>query len=43
MNAVEKGTIDVLDFWKDGDGEQEVCLYKRKVEQVLRELLADEL
>ena len=42
MNAVEKGTIDVLDFWKDGDGEQEVCLYKRKVEQVLRELLADE-
>ena len=26
---------------KDRDGEQEVCPYKRKVEQVLRELLAD--
>jgi hypothetical protein len=28
MNAVEKGTVDMLDFWKDGVGEQEVCLYK---------------
>jgi hypothetical protein len=27
---------------KDRDGEQEVCHYKRKVEQVLQELLAEE-
>ncbi len=28
MNAVEKSNLDVLVFWKDSDGEQEVCLYK---------------
>ena len=27
---------------KDGEGEQEVCPYLRKVEQVLQELIADE-
>jgi len=42
MRAVEVGEMDILDMWQDGDGEQDVRFFKRKVEVVLRELLADE-
>ena len=42
MRAVEVGEMDILDMWQDGDGEQDVRFFKRRVEVVLRELLADE-
>ena len=42
MRAVEEGEMDILDMWQDGDGEQDVRFFKRRVEVVLRELLADE-
>jgi len=42
MRAVEEGEMDILDMWQDGDGEQDVRFFKRRVEIVLRELLADE-
>ena len=41
MRAVEVGEMDILDMWQDGDGEQDVRFFKRKVEIVLHELLAD--
>jgi len=42
MRAVADGEMDILDMWQEGDGEQDVKFYKRKVEGVLRELIADE-
>ena len=34
--------LDIHDMWREGDGEQDVRFFKRKLEAVLRELLADE-
>jgi|LauGreDrversion4_2_1035121.scaffolds.fasta_scaffold647128_1 hypothetical protein len=42
MKAVEDGQMDILDMWQEGDGQQDVRFFKRRVEVVLRELLADE-
>ena len=42
MRAVEDGEMEIIDMWQDGDGAQDVRFFKRKVEIVLRELLADE-
>ena len=41
MRAVADGEMDILDMWQEGDGVQDVRFFKRKVEVVLRELLAD--
>ena len=42
MRAVADGEMDIHDMWQEGDGEQDVRFFKRKVEVVLRELIADE-
>lgn len=42
MAAVAEGHIQVHDMQLDGDGEQDLRFFKRPVETVLRELLADE-
>jgi hypothetical protein len=42
QRAIDIGDIDVTDFWQEGDGEQDVKFFCRKVEKVLRELLSDE-
>ena len=42
MRAVEDGQMDIIDMHQEGDGEQDVRFFKRRVEVVLRELLADE-
>jgi hypothetical protein len=42
MRAVNDGEMDIHDMWQEGDGEQDVRFFKRKVEVVLRELIADE-
>lgn len=42
MEAVEEGHIQVHDMLQEGDGEQDLRFFKRPVENVLRELLADE-
>lgn len=42
MKAIEEGDIEVIDLWEDGDGQQDVRLYKRPALKVLRELLSDE-
>ena len=42
QRAIDKGDIDVSDFWPEGDGKQDVKFFCRKVEKVLRELLSDE-
>ena len=34
--------MDVHEMWQEGDGEQDVKFFKRRIEAVLRELLADE-
>ena len=41
MRAVADGERDILDMWQEGDGVQDVRFFKRKVEVVLRELIAD--
>ena len=41
MRAVADGEMDILDMWQEGDGVQDVRFFKRKVEVVLRELIAD--
>ena len=41
MACIEEGDVEVLDLWEEGDGDQEVMLYKRPALKVLRELLAD--
>ena len=42
LRSIGDGDIEVLDMWQEGDGEQDVRFFKRKVETVLRELLSDE-
>ena len=42
MKAIEDGDIQVLDLWEEGDGDQDVRLYKRPALKVLKELLSDE-
>jgi hypothetical protein len=42
MLAGSDGEMDILIMWQEGDGEQDVRFFKRKVEIVLLELLADE-
>ena len=41
MGAIEEGDLQVIDLKGDGDGEQDVRLFKRPAGKVLRELLAD--
>ena len=41
MAVIEEGDLEVIDLKKDGDGEQDVRLFKRPAGKVLRELLAD--
>ena len=41
MHAVEEGDIEIIDVWEEGDGDQDVTFVKRKLEKVLRELMAD--
>ena len=40
MAAIEKGDLEVIDLKEDGDGNQEVRLFKLPAGKVLRELLA---
>jgi hypothetical protein len=42
QRVIDKGDIDITDFWQQGDGHQDVKLFCTKVEQVLLELLSDE-
>lgn len=42
MGAVERGDLEVIDLHAEGDGLQDVRLFKRPVDKVLRELLADQ-
>ena len=42
MNCIAEGDIEVMDLWEEGDGAQEVMLYKRPILKVLRELVGDE-
>ena len=42
MRCIEDEDIQVIDLWEEGDGNQEVLLYKRNVLKVLRELISDE-
>ena len=39
--AIDDGDFEIIDMWKEGDGRQEVKLYKRNLEKVVRELMAD--
>ena len=41
MRAVEEGYIEVIDMWEEGAGDKDVTFVKRKLEKVLRELMAD--
>ena len=41
MAAIEEGDLEVINLKRDGDGEQDVRLFKRPAGKVLRELLAD--
>jgi len=41
MGAIEEGDIQVIDLWQEGDGRQDLRLFKRPAGKVLRELLAD--
>jgi hypothetical protein len=42
MKAVEDGDIEIIDMWEEGDGDQDVTFVKRKLENIMRELMADE-
>ena len=42
MRAVEDGGIEIIDMWEEGDGDQDVTFVKRRLEKILRELMADE-
>ena len=42
MRAVADGEMDIHDMRQEGDGEQDVRFFMRKVEVVLLELIADE-
>ena len=37
MRCIEDEDIQIIDLWEEGDGNQEVLLYKRSVLKVLRE------
>ncbi len=39
--AIDSGDLHLLDMRKDGDGPQNLELFKRPVEKVLRELVGD--
>ena len=39
--AIEEGKFEMFDKWKEGDGHQEVKFFKRSLEKVIRELMAD--
>ena len=41
MTAVRDGDVEIHDMWKPGDGSQTLHFFKRNVENVIRELLAD--
>ena len=41
MKAVEEGDIEIIDMWEEGDGDQDVTFVKRKLEKIMRELMAD--
>lgn len=41
MGAIEQGDLEIIDLWKEGDGDQDVRLFKRPAGKVLRELIAD--
>ena len=41
MAAIEEGDLEVIDLKEDGDGEQDVWLFKRPAGKVLRDMLAD--
>ena len=41
MAAIEEGDLEVIYLKEDGDGEQDVRLFKRPASKVLRELLAN--
>ena len=41
MKAVADSDVEIHDLWKEGDGHQEIKLFTRDVEKVLRELLGD--
>ena len=41
MGAIEEGDLQVIKLKEDGDGEQDVRLFKRPAGKVPRELLAD--
>ena len=40
MAAIEAGDLEVIDLKEDGDGNQDVGLFKRPAGKVLRELLS---
>ena len=42
MRCIEDEDIQIIDLWEEGDGNQEVLLYKRNLLKVLRELISDE-
>ena len=42
MRAIEEGDIEIIDMWEEGDGDQDVMFVTRKLEKLLRELIADE-
>lgn len=42
MRCIEDEDIQIIDLWEEGDGNQEVLLYKRSAIKVLRELISDE-
>ena len=41
MAAIEEGDLEVIDLKEDGDGNQDVRLFKLPAGKVLRELLSD--
>lgn len=42
IGAIEASDIKVIYLWEDGDGNQDVILYKSPALKVLQELLPDE-
>ncbi len=41
MKAVEDRYIEIVDIWEEGDGNQNVTFVKRKLEKIMREIIAD--
>jgi hypothetical protein len=42
MDCIAQGNLELIDLWEEGDGAQEVMLYKLLALKVLRELIGDE-